>query len=661
MAFRAVAKTAAGAGAGVGIYLAYDADARDEVVGAARGSTRFARAVYHSCVVSADYKMSLRGLQGDAYEVKKAEVHQRAAERLLKGDAYEAKKAEVHQQAAERLLKVCMKHGGVYTKFGQHIASMNHILPPEYTTTLSVLQDRNPSVPLEEVERTILRELGGSIADLFLEFDAKAIAAASLAQVHRAVTKTGEEVAVKLQYPGLEAQVERDITTMRLLAQAMGTVFPEYEYTWLFPEFEETITLELDFVQEGVNGERVASFNDGDNDFVQEGANSERVARMFKDRQDIAVPKVHWDYSTRRVMTMDFIHGIKITNRQAIEEAGLDPRQVAKTVASSFGEMIYYHGFLHCDPHPGNLMVREMPATKTGRKSRSAKKPKQHQVVLLDHGMYRRLEPDFRLAYCRLWKAFLTRDTKLGKQQAVILGLTPDEYDALSLVLTWRPATTKTPMGTRITEEERARLREKYKGVVSAEEERARLREKYKGVVSAQAEERARLREKYKGVVSAEAVNNFLERLPRDMLFVLRTSDLIRGLNKDLGGTSQQRLRLMGEAGADLIRGLNKDLGGTSSACGSWAKREGRKLYLKTALRLQMEAAGIRFPPPPQLVWPGAPVNKLVSSEMGYKSPALSSAWDLARLRLGLWIADSTMRVHWWWKGYKAFTTRDIG
>eukprot|EP00611_Tribonema_gayanum_P025495 TRINITY_DN5810_c0_g1_i2.p1 TRINITY_DN5810_c0_g1~~TRINITY_DN5810_c0_g1_i2.p1 ORF type:complete len:579 (+),score=204.31 TRINITY_DN5810_c0_g1_i2:150-1886(+) len=578
MAFRAVAKTAAGAGAGVGIYLAYDADARDEVVGAARGSTRFARAVYHSCVVSADYKMSLRGLQGDAYE---------------------AKKAEVHQRAAERLLKVCMKHGGVYTKFGQHIASMNHILPPEYTTTLSVLQDRNPSVPLEEVERTILRELGGSIADLFLEFDAKAIAAASLAQVHRAVTKTGEEVAVKLQYPGLEAQVTRDIETMRLLAQAMGTVFPEYEYTWLFPEFEETITLELDFVQEGVN--------------------SERVARMFKDRQDIAVPKVHWDYSTRRVMTMDFIHGIKITNRQAIEEAGLDPRQVAKTVASSFGEMIYYHGFLHCDPHPGNLMVREMPAAKTGRKSRSAKKPKQHQVVLLDHGMYRRLEPDFRLAYCRLWKAFLTRDTKLGKQQAVILGLTPDEYDALSLVLTWRPATTKTPMGTRITEEERARLREKYKGVVSA-----------------------------------EAVNSFLERLPRDMLFVLRTSDLIRGLNKDLGGTSQQRLRLMGEA---AIRGLNLPNPPPDTFIPYAHPPHNRE----TALRLQMEAAGIRFPPPPQLVWPGAPVNKLVSSEMGYKSPALSSAWDLARLRLGLWIADSTMRVHWWWKGYKAFTTRDIG
>eukprot|EP00611_Tribonema_gayanum_P025494 TRINITY_DN5810_c0_g1_i1.p1 TRINITY_DN5810_c0_g1~~TRINITY_DN5810_c0_g1_i1.p1 ORF type:complete len:579 (+),score=201.65 TRINITY_DN5810_c0_g1_i1:150-1886(+) len=578
MAFRAVAKTAAGAGAGVGIYLAYDADARDEVVGAARGSTRFARAVYHSCVVSADYKMSLRGLQGDAYE---------------------AKKAEVHQRAAERLLKVCMKHGGVYTKFGQHIASMNHILPPEYTTTLSVLQDRNPSVPLEEVERTILRELGGSIADLFLEFDAKAIAAASLAQVHRAVTKTGEEVAVKLQYPGLEAQVTRDIETMRLLAQAMGTVFPEYEYTWLFPEFEETITLELDFVQEGVN--------------------SERVARMFKDRQDIAVPKVHWDYSTRRVMTMDFIHGIKITNRQAIEEAGLDPRQVAKTVASSFGEMIYYHGFLHCDPHPGNLMVREMPAAKTGRKSRSAKKPKQHQVVLLDHGMYRRLEPDFRLAYCRLWKAFLTRDTKLGKQQAVILGLTPDEYDALSLFFFNDTATTETPMGTRITEEERARLREKYKGVVSA-----------------------------------EAVNSFLERLPRDMLFVLRTSDLIRGLNKDLGGTSQQRLRLMGEA---AIRGLNLPNPPPDTFIPYAHPPHNRE----TALRLQMEAAGIRFPPPPQLVWPGAPVNKLVSSEMGYKSPALSSAWDLARLRLGLWIADSTMRVHWWWKGYKAFTTRDIG
>ncbi|CAM9777957.1 unnamed protein product, partial [Hapterophycus canaliculatus] len=206
---------------------------------------------------------------------------------------------------------------------------------------------------------------------------------------------------------------------------------------------------------------------------------------------------------------MEFVHGLKISDREGIERGGMDPAGVARTVTRAFGDMIYCHGFLHCDPHPGNLMVRPLPCagTKGGGKGVVSRGPAfaavakrnstAHQVVLLDHGMYRRLEPDFRVTYCKLWKAFMTRDTPLGEQCAVELGVEPGLYDALSLILTWRPTSTTARVGQRITEEERRALVAKYKVILSN-----------------------------------DSLNAFLERLPRDMLFVMRTSDLVRSLNK---------------------------------------------------------------------------------------------------------------------------------
>lgn len=573
-----------------GAYVALDPELGEEAKGIVSGTVRFSRAVYHSCAASADYKRTLKGLEVGSPE-------------------YEVKRAEVNLRVAQRFLKVCMAHGGLYTKFGQHIASMNHILPPQFIETLSALQDQNPSVSVQEVERTILRELGATIPEIFSEFDEKAIAAASLAQVHRAVTKTGKEVAVKLQYPGLESQVARDLRTMRLLATAMGYVFPDYEYTWLFPEFEATVTLELDFVQEGTN--------------------CERVGRMFRGRKDVCVPGIHWEYTTRRMLTMDFIHGLKITRRQAIEDAGMNPQEVAHTIAGVFGDMIHSHGYLHCDPHPGNLLVRPHPDAIVGTNNTTTRrwwwwsKPKAipHQVVLLDHGMYRRLDPEFRLTYCELWQAFLTRDTKLGGEATKKLGLEPDLFDALSLVITWRPSGTAAPRGVRITESERQALRQKYKAIATPEE-----------------------------------LNRFLESLPRDMLFTLRSGDLVRGLNKELGGTSKMRLETLGEA---AIRGLyipNPPPSEKVKYVSLPPSADKEKDF-----RLTMQAAGIRCPAPLELADPYAPVNQIVSSELPYKKSPVRVYIGLLRVKATLWVADAVIGLAWWWRGHQSFTTRDIG
>ncbi|CAN0056377.1 unnamed protein product [Ectocarpus sp. 12 AP-2014] len=602
-------RVAVASAAATGVALT-DRDRRDAVTGAANGAIRFGRAFGYGAAVSLDYKYRLRNLERGSEE-------------------YEAVRKEVNLRAAQRLLHVCSIHGGVYTKFGQYISSMNHVLPKEFTETLKVLQDRNPSVELSEVARTVRRELGAEISELFREFDEKAIAAASLAQVHRAVTMAGEEVAVKLQYPGLESQVHKDLLGMRFLAGLLGAVFPEYQYTWLFPEFEESISLELDFVQEGTN--------------------SERVARMFRGNQNVFVPSIHWDLSSRRVLTMDFVHGLKISDREGIERRGMDPTGVARTVTRTFGDMIYCHGFLHCDPHPGNLMVRPKPSSRnakaaargtaeSGDAARSAT-PKRnsvaHQVVLLDHGMYRRLEPDFRLTYSKLWKAFMTRDTALGERCAVDLGVEPGLYDALSLILTWRPTSTTARTGQRITEEERQALVAKYKVILSH-----------------------------------DSLNAFLERLPRDMLFVMRTSDLVRSLNKDLGGTTRDRLIVLAES---AVRGLN--IPNTTAAAAPATETPGRMsreeaegfvesskaLSEEEAFREFLEKEGLRHPAKLALGSPHAGVNRLVSSERGMTAPRGLSWWDWADLRIRIWTIDSVLRLVWWWQRRKSFTDRDIG
>merc|ERR1711871_64878 len=173
---------------------------------------------------------------------------------------------------------------------------------------------------------------------------------------------------------------------------------------------------------------------------------------------------------------MEFVHGIKVNDTLKLKEMGLECTDVASLVCSLFGDMIYFHGFVHCDPHPGNIFVRFA--------SSNAQTP---QIVLLDHGMYRRLDPKFRYAYCLLWKALITRDVQLGKESLEALGVPGGSYDLLSIMLTYSTPGSKAKLGSRMSTEEIAKLRKKYEGI------------------------------------SAKDVNTFLENLPRDLLFVMRT------------------------------------------------------------------------------------------------------------------------------------------
>lgn len=319
------------------------------------------------------------------------------------------------------------------------------------------------------------------LASIFAEFEETPVAAASLAQVHFARTNSqhgSRPVAVKVQYPGLARQVRGDLWTMKFVTAAVGILFPEYQYSWLLPEFEKVAKEELDF--------------------LNEACNSIRTKKLFSNEKDVYVPEVYLDISTERVLVMEWIEGARVNDIQTITNWRFSTANIAGTIYKIFGDMIYVHGFIHCDPHPGNLMVRPDPLNH-----------QDYQVVILDHGMYREVSNSFRVAYCTLWKSLITNDLSTGRAAVATMGMSPDTYELLSLILTFRLAGSATKLGERMTKAERQQLRERFRGTSLAD------------------------------------VNNFLEGLPRDFLFVLRSTNIIRSLSKDLGGTSKERFLSM--------------------------------------------------------------------------------------------------------------------
>lgn len=284
-----------------------------------------------------------------------------------------------HAWSAGRLYNLAVTHQGLLIKFGQIIGSRPDMVPDPYVDILSRLQDQVPPRPFRTIRRAVERELQRPLGDIFSSFAETPIASASLAQVHEATLKDGRVVAVKVQYPAIHDIVENDLANIRFLLRILSKFERSLDFTPLIEEISHNVPLELDFINEGHNAELIAS--------------------NFSDREDIIVPRIMWEYTTQRVLTMEFVDGIKITDAPAIEAAGIDYQEVAQLVSNTFCEMIYLHGMFHADPHPGNLFVQ--PPDHPGGS------PK---LVLLDFGLCRKIDDRFRIGYSRLVEAILTRN-----------------------------------------------------------------------------------------------------------------------------------------------------------------------------------------------------------------------------------------------------------
>lgn len=298
--------------------------------------------------------------------------------------------SQLHRTTAEQICSVCTTNGGLYIKIGQHIGALEYLLPREYVETFKILHDQAPQSPLSSVMKVLSSELRSDPDQVFSEFDAEPLGSASLAQVHRAVLRdSNKEVAVKVQHITVQEHSKIDTITIEFLVKAIDKIFPDFEFDWLIDSVKRNLPKELDF--------------------VQEGQNNEHLSRLFTDVPFLKVPKIHWEYTSRRVLTMEYIRGGKVDDAKYMEKHGIDKSVILSYLSKIFSQMIFIRGYIHCDPHPGNVLVQ-----KTNGQTR---------LVLLDHGLYTTLNDDFRIAYCKLWQAILKGDTDKIKKQAHNLGV----------------------------------------------------------------------------------------------------------------------------------------------------------------------------------------------------------------------------------------------
>jgi predicted unusual protein kinase regulating ubiquinone biosynthesis (AarF/ABC1/UbiB family) len=272
--------------------------------------------------------------------------------------AREGEIAAAMQRFAVRFVRIAGAYKGGLIKLGQVASLRVDVLPEEVSVELAKLQDRVDAHPLAEIRGQIERELGGRLEDHFTEFSESAIAAASLGQVHQARLPSGERVAVKVLYPGVHKSVAVDLAAARV-------------GLWLF-DFVTVADLDQVYAQ-------VRDSIRGEMDYVAEGHAAEEVARNLAADPELAkrtrVPRIHWGATRRRVLTMEFVEGVKINDRAALEARGVDLREVATWTARAFLHQMFRDGFFHCDPHPGNLVVDA-----------------EGRVGILDFGMHQRLD-----------------------------------------------------------------------------------------------------------------------------------------------------------------------------------------------------------------------------------------------------------------------------
>lgn len=287
------------------------------------------------------------------------------------------KKKHEHHTAPERVRKALEDLGPTFIKLGQAASTRPDLVPEAYVQELSKLQDNTAPEPYGEISHVIKQELGLTPENAFAVFDCEPAGSASLAQAYPAVLPDGRQVMVKVQRPNIRQRVDGDLL---LLRDIVSFVCDHTSYAnnidlrgW-FDEFEFTLRNELDF--------------------TREGRNADRFRRNFEDDSSLYIAKIYWEFSTPRVLTMEKIDGIKITDLDALKKRGIDPGRLARTATLIVLKMVYDQGFFHADPHAGNFFVLD-----DGR------------IGLIDYGMVGRIDEELRESLMRIALAIARNDS----------------------------------------------------------------------------------------------------------------------------------------------------------------------------------------------------------------------------------------------------------
>lgn len=300
----------------------------------------------------------------------------------------------------ERIRLVIEELGPTYIKIGQIASTRADIFPQEILCELEKLQENVPSFSFEEVTAIIEEELGSPLNDIFSSFDKTVIAAASIGQVHRArLRSTGEMVAVKVQRPRIKTMIETDLEILLDLATLAEHRMKRMERLQLrdvVEEFAKSLRNELDY--------------------SIEGRNAEKIAKQFKNDKSVHIPSIYWDYSTRKVLTLEFVEGLRLNQFEALEKNGYDHKVLAEKLVQALFHQILIEGFFHADPHPGNIFLL-----------------KGGVISFIDFGMVGRLTLDMKHNFASLIIAMMRQNTEAMIKAVLRIGIVPEDVNLLLL------------------------------------------------------------------------------------------------------------------------------------------------------------------------------------------------------------------------------------
>ena len=289
--------------------------------------------------------------------------------------------------------------GPTYVKIGQLLSTRPDLLPPEYQRELARLQDDAAPVPWPRIQDELRQELGADPLDTFGSFTTAVMASASIGQVYAATLKDGTEVVVKVRRPGIAEEVAQDLEILQNLANTASKHWEAaraYDLTGLMEEFAQTLRSELDY--------------------LQEGRNADRFQLNFEDSAAISIPKVYWEHTTSRVLTMERMHGMKVTDTAALDAAGIDRPGLARAATAAEMKMVFDDGFFHADPHPGNLFVE--PGGRVG---------------LIDFGMVGEVDERLRNQLSGLFVAIVRKDPERMANSLVRINASGERVDRVKL------------------------------------------------------------------------------------------------------------------------------------------------------------------------------------------------------------------------------------
>ncbi|KAL2517415.1 ABC1 family protein [Abeliophyllum distichum] len=287
---------------------------------------------------------------------------------------------KAHERNAKRVLHLIVELEGLWVKLGQYLSTRADVLPPAYIDHLKKLQDSLPPRPLEEVCRTIERELGKSMHDLFLNFEDTALATASIAQVHRATLSDGQEVVVKVQHDGIKEVILEDLKNAKSIVDWIAWAEPQYDFNAVIDEWCKEAPMELDFNHEAENTRKVSRNLGCKKDFYDTNTPSNPV--------DVLIPEVI--LSTEKVLILEYMDGVRLNDSESLQDLGVDKQKLVEEITRAYAHQIYVDGFFNGDPHPGNFLVSKKPP---------------HRPILLDFGLTKMLSSSMKRALAKMFLA----------------------------------------------------------------------------------------------------------------------------------------------------------------------------------------------------------------------------------------------------------------